>query len=41
MIPEGNMLQHLPFFQLAVYIIPLGGILILVILFYFIAQVSC
>ena len=29
MIPEGNMLQHLPFFQLAVYIIPLGGLLFL------------
>ena len=25
MIPEGNMLKHLPFFQLAVYFIPLGG----------------
>ena len=30
MIPEGNMLKHLPFFQLAVYLIPLGGILILI-----------
>jgi two-component system sensor histidine kinase YesM len=30
LIPEGNMLKSLPFFQLAVYIIPLGGLLFLV-----------
>ncbi|MBD0383597.1 sensor histidine kinase [Paenibacillus sedimenti] len=39
MIPEGNMLKHLPFFQLAVYIIPLGGILILLFYVYFLRSV--
>ncbi len=39
MIPEGNMLKHLPFFQLAVYFIPLGGILILLFYLYFLRSV--
>jgi two-component system sensor histidine kinase YesM len=39
MIPEGNMLQHLPFFQLAVYIIPLGGILFLAFYLFLLRQV--
>ncbi|MDB5055315.1 MAG: hypothetical protein JWM44_3365 [Bacilli bacterium] len=34
LIPEANILQNLPFFRLAVYIIPLGGVLLL--LFYLI-----
>ncbi|MEW9701266.1 sensor histidine kinase [Paenibacillus sp. SI8] len=39
MIPEGNMLKHLPFFQLAIYFIPLGGILILLYYLYFLRSV--
>lgn len=39
MIPEGTMLKHLPFFQLAIYFIPLGGILILLFYLYFLRSV--
>ncbi|MDQ0878522.1 two-component system sensor histidine kinase YesM [Paenibacillus sp. V4I3] len=39
MIPEGTMLKHLPFFQIAVYFIPLCGILILLFYLYFLRSV--
>lgn len=39
MIPEGNMLKQLPFFQLAIYFVPLGGILILLFYLYFLRSV--
>ncbi|OPH56128.1 hypothetical protein BC351_28560 [Paenibacillus ferrarius] len=39
LIPEASMLKNLPFFRLAIYIIPLGGLLILSFYFIFVRKV--
>ncbi|TXK85223.1 sensor histidine kinase [Paenibacillus sp. N3.4] len=39
LIPEASMLKNLPFFRLAIYVIPLGGLLILSFYFVFVRKV--
>ncbi|GGA07235.1 hypothetical protein GCM10008018_61320 [Paenibacillus marchantiophytorum] len=39
LIPEASMLRNLPFFRLAIYMIPLGGLLILSFYFIFVRKV--
>ncbi|MEW9700542.1 histidine kinase [Paenibacillus sp. SI8] len=39
LLPEANMLKNLPFFRLAIYVIPLGGLLILFFYFIFVRKV--